>query len=80
MSFPGDIHDPIPAKEISVARKCIQSWKSPGPDVFPTEYYKKFSDKLSPLFGSIFAGQFNPFFNPRWGTVFSLRADSLFCM
>lgn len=33
----------------------LQSGKAPGPDGFPTDFYKKFKDKLAPLLLSVYA-------------------------
>ena len=41
-------------REIVSAIGPMQSGKSPGPDGFPTEFFKKFSDQLSPLLLSVF--------------------------
>ena len=39
---------PITEAEIIVAISAMQSGKSPGPDGFPAEFYKRFSALLSP--------------------------------
>ena len=40
--------------EISSAIQLMQSGKSPGPDGFPVEFFKKFSDQLAPLLREMF--------------------------
>jgi len=40
--------------EITSAVRDMQSGKSPGPDGFPTEFYKKFESQLSPLILKVF--------------------------
>ena len=40
--------------EITKSIKAMQSGKTPGPDGFPIEFFKKFSDKLSPLLLNMF--------------------------
>jgi len=41
-------------KEIVSAIGAMQSGKSPGPDGFPNEFFKKFSNQLAPLLLSVF--------------------------
>ena len=41
--------------EINNAIMSLQSGKAPGPDGFPTDFYKKFKDKLAPLLLSVYA-------------------------
>ena len=43
-----------PLKEITEAIRSMHNGKSPGPDRFPVEFYKKFSKKLSPLLLEMF--------------------------
>ena len=40
--------------EITSAVRSMQSSKSPGPDGYPTEFFKKFSNQLAPLHLSVF--------------------------
>lgn len=49
---------PFSLDEINDAITCMQSGKCPGPDGFPTEFYKKFSPKLSPLLKNVFDDSF----------------------
>uniref|UniRef100_A0A8C5PI89 Endonuclease/exonuclease/phosphatase domain-containing protein n=1 Tax=Leptobrachium leishanense TaxID=445787 RepID=A0A8C5PI89_9ANUR len=44
------LDEPITVEELSLAIKSTQSGKCPGPDGFPTRYYKQFFDVLSPHF------------------------------
>lgn len=44
----------ISVTEIVFAIRDMQSGKSPGPDGFPAEFFKKFSEPLSPLLLSVF--------------------------
>lgn len=39
---------PITAAELDIAIKSLQTGKSPGPDGFPPEFFKKFSQQLIP--------------------------------
>ena len=48
------LDNPITLDEINIAIASMQSGKSPGPDGFSTEFFKKFSPKLSPLLKSLF--------------------------
>ena len=41
--------------EINQAITLMGSGKAPGPDGFPIEFYKKFSDQLSPLLCKVYA-------------------------
>ena len=43
------LEQPITLEEISRAICAMQSGKCPGPDGYPIEFYKKFSDQLAPL-------------------------------
>lgn len=40
------LDQPLNASEILGSIKAIQSGEAPGPDGFPTEFFKEFSDKL----------------------------------
>ncbi|KAF7647189.1 hypothetical protein LDENG_00176120, partial [Lucifuga dentata] len=42
------LEKPISQEEIALAISSMQSGKSPGPDGFPVEFFKKFSSVLSP--------------------------------
>ena len=44
-----NLDKPLGLTELVDSIKLMQSNKSPGPDGFPTEFYKKFSEKLAPL-------------------------------
>lgn len=54
-----ELESDITTAEITAAIKAMQSGKSPGPDGFPTEFYKKFADQLSPLLLSVFEESFS---------------------
>lgn len=41
-------------EEINNAIMSLQSGKAPGPDGFPTGFYKKFKDKLAPLLLAVY--------------------------
>lgn len=43
------LESPITEKEVNDAITAMQSGKSPGPDGFPVEFFKRFSVKLLPL-------------------------------
>lgn len=49
-----NLDKPLQLQEIEDSIKAMQSGKTPGPDGFPVEFYKKFSSKLSPLLLSMF--------------------------
>uniref|UniRef100_A0A8C5PI59 Reverse transcriptase domain-containing protein n=1 Tax=Leptobrachium leishanense TaxID=445787 RepID=A0A8C5PI59_9ANUR len=44
------LDEPLTDEELRLAIKSTQSGKCPGPDGFPTHYYKHFADILSPHF------------------------------
>ena len=44
-----ELEEDLSAEEIAIAIKSMQNGKSPGPDGYPTEFYKKFSDIISPV-------------------------------
>lgn len=43
------LDSPLTLGEITLAINQMQNNKAPGPDGFPTEFYKKFHEKLAPL-------------------------------
>lgn len=45
---------PLGIEEIIQAIQTMQNNKAPGPDGFPTEFFKKFQDKLAPLLLSVY--------------------------
>lgn len=45
---------PLALEEIKTALNLMQNGKCPGPDGFPAEFFKTFSDKLSPLLLNMF--------------------------
>ena len=45
---------PLNVEEIKSSIKAMQNNKSPGPDGFPVEFFKKFINKLAPLLNSVF--------------------------
>lgn len=49
---------PITQAEITIAISSMQSGKSPGPDGFPSEFFKKFSTLLSPYLTTVLAESF----------------------
>lgn len=48
------LDSPISLEEIAQAIKTMQSGKAPGPDGYPTEFFKKFSGNLAPLLLNVF--------------------------
>lgn len=45
-------------EEVKASLKLMQRGKAPGPDGFPSEFYKKFSDQLAPLLLDMFNDSF----------------------
>ena len=54
VEFSTELERDFSIKEIVSAIDAMQSGKSPGPDGFSTEFFKKFSDQLSPLLLLVF--------------------------
>lgn len=52
------LDEPITQEEIGMAISSMQSGKSPGPDGFPAEFYKKFSTQLSSQLAAVFTESF----------------------
>lgn len=50
----GELDEPLLLQEIIDSIRSVQSGKAPGPDGYPGEFYKKFSDKLAPLLLDMF--------------------------
>jgi hypothetical protein len=50
------IDAPITDSEIEAAIRSMQNGKCPGPDGFPCEFYKMFSNKLIPLIRRVLHG------------------------
>lgn len=48
------LDEPLELREVSAAISAMQNGKSPGPDGFPIDFYKKFSDQLTPLLLDMF--------------------------
>lgn len=48
------LDQPLCLDEITSCLKLMQSGKAPGPDGFPVDFYKKFSDQLAPLILDMF--------------------------
>lgn len=53
------LDDAITSDEISLAIIPTQSGKSPGPDGLPTEFFMKYSPKLSPLLAAMPSDSYN---------------------
>uniref|UniRef100_A0A9J8AZK4 Reverse transcriptase domain-containing protein n=1 Tax=Cyprinus carpio carpio TaxID=630221 RepID=A0A9J8AZK4_CYPCA len=49
-----NLDKPLQLQEIEDSIRAMQSGKTPGPDGFPVEFYKKFSSQLSPLLFNMF--------------------------
>lgn len=49
-----DLDKDIVVEEIIDAIRSMQRGKSPGPDGFPSEFFKKISEKLAPLLLTVF--------------------------
>ncbi len=52
------LEEPISQEEVIAAITSLQSGKSPGPDGFPSEFYKKFSVQLAPFLTTVFSESF----------------------
>ena len=50
-----DLDLPLVLQEIVDAISSMQSNKAPGPDGYPTEFFKKFSSKLAPLLLAVYS-------------------------
>lgn len=48
------LEEPLTLDKIKSSLNLLQNGKCPGPDGFPAEFYKTFSDKLSPLLLNMF--------------------------
>ena len=46
---------PISQEEVAAAISSLQSGTTPGPDGFPSEFYKEFSVQLAPFLTSVFS-------------------------
>lgn len=53
------LDSPIKAEEIKKAISSMRVGKSPGLDGFPSEYYKKYVDKLAPILKRVYAESFS---------------------
>lgn len=58
VSIGPELGDFIRQQEIMEAVVAMQSGKAPGPDGFPIEFYKKFSDLLNPLLVAVYKEAF----------------------
>lgn len=48
------LNEPFTVEEVKAALFSMQNGKCPGPDGLPTEFFKIFADKLSPLLLNMF--------------------------
>lgn len=53
------LEEDLSVAEIASAIGSMQSGKSPGPDGYPTDFFKRFSGQLSPLLLSVFEESFS---------------------
>lgn len=53
-----DLDEPFTEEEFYCAVKSMQNGKCPGPDGFPSEFFKKFGKELAPLLLSVFQESF----------------------
>lgn len=53
-----ELKNDMSLEEVSQAITSMQSGESPGPDGFPSEFFKKFSELLAPLLLSAFKESF----------------------
>ncbi len=67
-----NLDEPIRLQEISDSIQKMQSGKSPGPDGYPVEFYKKFSSQLSPILLEMFNHSFRQNHLPRTLTEASI--------
>lgn len=49
-----ELEQNLKPEEIITAIMSLQSGKTPGPDGFPTEFYKRLKDKVAPLFLAVY--------------------------
>lgn len=49
-----ELDKPFSVQEFTSVIKLIQTGKSPGPDGFPSEFFRKFADQLSPILLSVY--------------------------
>lgn len=49
-----ELESPFSIGEIEMAIRSMQCGKSPGPDGYPTEFFRKFSNKLAPILNSVY--------------------------
>ncbi len=54
-----ELETPFSVEEINASIMSMQNAKSPGPDGFPSEFYKKCKNKLSPLLSNVFEESFS---------------------
>lgn len=56
--YASDLERPFSKAEILKAISTMQSGKSPGPDGFPSEFFKKFYLELSPILLAVYDESF----------------------
>lgn len=59
------LEKPLDTQEIEAAIKDMQTGKTPGPDGFPVEFYKKFASQLIPLLLNMFNHSFEQSYLPQ---------------
>lgn len=60
-----NLEKPLEAQEIESAIKDMQTGKTPGPDGYPVEFYKKFISQLTPLMLNMFNHSFEQSYLPQ---------------
>lgn len=54
-----NLESPFSKEEFITATRSMQNGKSPGPDGYPSEFFKKFANELAPILLSVYEESFN---------------------